>query len=342
MHWKFSMKRVLIVLVALATFPGTEFAVGSDIFAANAKLGAGVNLGNALEAPAEGEWGVTLKPEYFRLIREAGFDAVRLPIRWSAHVAEQPPYTIDPKFFERVDWAIAQAVSNGLNIVINAHHDKELDEDPAGNIARFTAIWEQIASRYRDQPPSVFFEIYNEPHDNLDAPAWNKALVAILRVIRRTNPTRPVVIGPVEWNSIRALGKLQLPAADHNIIVTVHYYEPFHFTHQGASWVEGSENWLGRTWDGDENKKQAVRKSLETAAEWGRRNNRPIFLGEYGVYSKADDKSRARWTRFVSSEASRLGFSRAYWEFCSGFGLFDPDKGEWRETLKAAALAAPN
>lgn len=336
------MKRIFIILIALAAFPGIESVVADDIFAANAKLGTGVNLGNALEAPVEGQWGVTLKPEYFRLIRDAGFDAVRLPIRWSAHVAEQPPYTIDPKFFERVDWAIAQAVSNGLNIVINSHHDEALDKAPAGHLARLAAIWEQIASRYQDQPPSVFFEIYNEPHGNFDAATWNKALATILRVIRRTNPTRPIVIGPVEWNNIRALDKLQLPAADHNIIVTVHYYEPFHFTHQGASWVEGSESWLGRPWDGDENEKQAVRESLETAAEWGRRNNRPIYLGEYGAYSKADDESRVRWTQYVSVEAARLGFSRAYWEFCSGFGLFDSDKGEWREALKAAALATPN
>ncbi|HPU43798.1 MAG TPA: hypothetical protein PLS98_06260, partial [Dictyoglomaceae bacterium] len=45
----------------------------------------GVNMGNALEAPKEGEWGVVIKDEYFKLIKEAGFDHVRIPIKWSAH-----------------------------------------------------------------------------------------------------------------------------------------------------------------------------------------------------------------------------------------------------------------
>jgi len=45
----------------------------------------GINIGNALEAPREGEWGVYIRDEYFRIIKEAGFDTVRIPIKWSAH-----------------------------------------------------------------------------------------------------------------------------------------------------------------------------------------------------------------------------------------------------------------
>src|SRR5574342_67423 len=64
---------------------------GLDAFAQNAKLGRGVNFGNALEAPNEGDWGVTLKSEYFDLIKNAGFNSVRLPISWSTHVSANPP-----------------------------------------------------------------------------------------------------------------------------------------------------------------------------------------------------------------------------------------------------------
>ena len=48
-------------------------------FKQNARLGRGVNLGNALEAPREGEWGVTLQEAYFDLIQQAGFTSVRVP-----------------------------------------------------------------------------------------------------------------------------------------------------------------------------------------------------------------------------------------------------------------------
>src|SRR5438094_6814552 len=79
------------------------------IHAANKKLDRGINLGNALEAPKEGAWGVTLRAEYFKTIKDAGFASVRLPVKWSAHAQADSPYTIDPKFAARVDWAIDQA-----------------------------------------------------------------------------------------------------------------------------------------------------------------------------------------------------------------------------------------
>ncbi len=83
------------------------------------------NLGNALAAPTEGEWGLVLEAEHFRLIRQAGFDMVRIPIRWSAHAQTEPPYTIDPAFFERIDWVLDQARRQRLIAMINMHHYDE-------------------------------------------------------------------------------------------------------------------------------------------------------------------------------------------------------------------------
>lgn len=81
-----------------------------------------------------------------------------------------------------------------------------------------------------------------------------------------------------------------------------------------------------------------MRESFESAARWGKENGRPIFLGEFGAGSKADMDSRLRWTSFVEEEARRLGSSRAYWEFCAGFGVYDREAGAWREPLKDALL----
>src|SRR4051812_17080744 len=104
--------------------------------AANKRLGRGINLGNALEAPREGAWGVTLRAEYFRAIKEAGFDTVRLPVNWSAHAGAEAPYTIDPTFAARVDWAIDQALAHRLNIIVNVHHYGEMDADPDRHLSR--------------------------------------------------------------------------------------------------------------------------------------------------------------------------------------------------------------
>jgi endoglucanase len=310
----------------------------ADAHTANRKLGRGINLGNALEAPREGQWGVTLRAEYFRAIKAAGFDSVRLPVKWSAHAATDAPYTIDAKFARRVDWAIDQAVASKLNIIVNVHHYSEMDVDPARHLPRLVALWEQLAARYRGRPVSVYFELLNEPHDKLGPDRWNAVIPKLLAAVRKTNPNRPVIVGAAPWNSIGALEKLSLPRGDQNLIATIHYYDPFEFTHQGAPWAKGSVRWKGRKWTGTKQEQESVRQALGRAAAWGKKHGRPIFLGEFGAYQEADLKSRAHWTGFVKEEAQRLGFSWAYWEFCAGFGAYDPTAGSWRKPLRDALL----
>jgi len=89
-----------------------------------------VNLGNALDAPNEGDWGVTLSESNFKVAKAAGFDHVRLPVRFSTHAETKAPYTIDETFFKRVDWAIEQAKSQGLAVILDIHHYEEMENDP--------------------------------------------------------------------------------------------------------------------------------------------------------------------------------------------------------------------
>ena len=81
-----------------------------------------------------------------------------------------------------------------------------------------------------------------------------------------------------------------------------------------------------------------MRRDFDRVAAWGKRNQRPIYLGEFGSFSAADLDSRLRWTRAVAGEAERGGFSWAYWEFGAGFGIYDPSAGLWRQTLLSALL----
>lgn len=304
-------------------------------------LGRGVNLGNMLEAPREGEWGVRVEDEYFDLIQDAGFDSVRIPVRWSAHAGKEAPYTIEPEFFDRVEWVVKQAMAHRFYAVLNMHHYEEIFKQPDDHEERFLAIWKQVAERFKDYPEALYFELLNEPHDKLDVDRWNQLVPKALAVVRRTNPTRKVVIGPADWNSVNALQSLVLPQGDENLIGTFHYYSPFQFTHQGAGWTGGNANeWLGTTWTGTPAQRQAVINDLDKALSWSVENRIPVYMGEFGAYSKADMESRALWTRFIAEEAVRRKIGFAYWEFCAGFGVYDPDSRVWREPLKAALLQA--
>lgn len=303
-----------------------------------ARLGRGVNLGNALEAPREGEWGVTLKEEYFDLIRDAGFDSVRVPIRWNAYALEESPFTISPDIFARVDWVIEQATARELAVVINIHHYEEIMATPRPEKERFLAIWEQIAKHYQSAPDTVFFEILNEPNGSLSTLYWVEYANEAIQVIRKTNPDRSIVVGPGNWNSLWNLWELSLPETDRNLIVTFHYYDPFQFTHQGAEWVDNSDPWLGTQWVEDEESLAKIRADFKVAYDWSLVNRRPIYLGEFGAYSKADLESRHLWTRSVARIAEEYGFAWAYWEFCAGFGVYDPNNERWNDPILTALI----
>jgi endoglucanase len=318
-----------------------EPAFDSDALALCRSIGRGVNLGNGLEAPSEGAWGYKIEDEHLRLIKEAGFDSVRIPIRWSARAADQPPYEIDSKFFERVDHILDEAARHGLVAIINVHHYDELYRDPDTHLPRLLAIWRQVADRYRDRPATVLFELLNEPNARLDDKNWNDAVARLLPIVRAKNPHRGVIVGPASWNNVNSLARLELPADDRLLIATFHYYEPFQFTHQGASWAKGSDAWRGRKWTGAADELARMRGDFDKAAAWSKANNRPIFLGEFGAYSAADVDSRARWTAAVVREAQSRGFSFAYWEFGSGFGVYDPASKNWRKPLLQALLPQP-
>ena len=95
---RYTSLAVLILLISVLLSP-----LSADIQEMNGKLGRGMNMGNMLEAPREGEWGTPLDTAFFKIIRDRGFDSVRIPIRWSAEgrVGEEPPYKVSDEFFAR-------------------------------------------------------------------------------------------------------------------------------------------------------------------------------------------------------------------------------------------------
>jgi endoglucanase len=304
----------------------------------NQTMARGINFGNALEAPNEGDWGVVLQEGYFKLVKDAGFSCVRIPICWTCHARIDSPYTIDRSFFNRIDWAVNQAFSNGLVAIINMHNYDEIFSQPDAHRERFLAIWRQISDHYKFYKADLLFEFLNEPHDALTASIWNELILQTLQVVREKNPTRNVVIGPVDWNNVGSLSTLKLPESDQHIIVTFHYYNPFQFTHQGAEWVDGSDAWLGTSWKATRSETLAVIADFSKANQYATTYQRPIFMGEFGSYSKANEYSRVRWTKYVARKAEEFGFGWAYWEFGAGFGVYDRDNQVWREDLLEALI----
>ena len=122
-----------LLLLAAVTFQSLAAEPSDkmpDAFALCRSIGRGINLGNGLEAPSEGAWGYKIEDEHLRLIKEAGFDSVRIPIKWSVRAQREPPYTVETKFFDRVDQVLDEAASHNLVAVINVHHYDEMYPEP--------------------------------------------------------------------------------------------------------------------------------------------------------------------------------------------------------------------
>ncbi len=300
----------------------------------NDKLGRGINFGNMFESDRNGDGlGPEIHKYFFEEIADKGFDHIRVPIKWSHYTREEPPYTIEPEFLDTIRTVVDMALEHQLLVMINIHHYDEIFTDPEGHTDRLLYIWKQISEEFKDYSDSLVFEILNEPHDQLTPEKWNALFPRALDTIRVENPTRKVVIGTAPWGGVGGVDDLVWPEDDENLILTVHYYSPFHFTHQGASWSEGSEDWIGTTWDSTTSEVQAIANDFAGTATFSSANNVPVHVGEFGAYSVADMESRKKWTACVARTVENLGFSFAYWEFKAGFGAYDPGNGFWRNEL---------
>jgi len=308
----------------------------------NKKLGKGINMGNMFEAPSEGEWGNPFRDDYFKRIAEKGFNHVRIPIRWdvASRTLQSPPYTIQPAFLERIKYVIDKALAENLYVIINMHHHDAIFQDPDGVKPRFLSQWDQIAQYFKLYDQRLLFEVMNEPNTNLVGAKWNQFFKEALSEIRKTNPTRAVLMGIAPWGGLGGVPDLMVPN-DTNLIITVHYYDPFTFTHQGAEWVANSTPWLGTKWGNSVLERNEIISSFAYLIQFAKSINKPIHVGEFGSYSKADLNSRVLWTNFLARWFETQGFSWAYWEWSAGFGIFNPATNEFNTRLADALLKDP-
>ncbi len=320
----------------------------------------GLNLGNALDAPAEGEWGVTLSEGHFEAIARAGLDHVRLPVRFSAHAGAEAPFSLEPAFMARVDWALEQAKTRGLSVILDFHHYNELMEAPAAHRDRFLAIWKQVAERYQTAPDTIAFELLNEPCKELTPVLLNPLMAQAISAVRATNPTRRVIVDSYAWAAAEQLSQLTLPD-DPNVMASFHMYQPLLFTHQGAHWmgpeyqtrgivfpgppaqpikpVVGAESvdWV-KNWLKDYNSlptrqnpcgERAIVEQFELATAYEKQTGRRVYMGEFGAIDVADAASREKFLKVTRREAERGGFGWAYWDDGGRFRGWDVRTSSW-------------
>lgn len=292
-----------------------------------------INLANALEAPKEGEWGYTIREQDLATIASAGFDTIRLPVRWDVHMSSRAPYTVNAAHMSRVKEVVAQATDLGLNVVLNVHHYEPFMDNPRGEMKRFLALWEQISTEFADAPPSVIFEIMNEPTDKVSMPMVNEMNAKALAVIRKKHPQRWVVIGSNRWNSVDTLGELAVPN-DPYIAATYHDYGPFDFTHQGAWWVN-MDLPTGKKFGGRKHEEE-FKMTFDAAASFARTHDVPIFIGEYGVINLADRKERMKWMSARRTAMERAGYSHCIFDFAGAYALYDFERGQFLPGTKEA------
>ncbi len=298
------------------------------------KMGRGVNI-----LGADPLWrniaDARFKERHFAVIHDGGFQTVRVNLAAFRHMNAQNE--LDPAWLSTLDWVVKNALASNLTVILDEHDYGRMATNAAGNTPKLLAFWQQVGERYKDQPNSVVFELLNEPNGQLDSPAWNALLKQGLAVIRNTNPTRNVIIGPAFWNNVHYLDKLELPPDDHHIIVTVHYYLPMEFTHQGARWSAKTANLSGITWGTDAEKK-TVETDFDDVQKWSQAQKRPILLGEFGSYEHGDMDSRVKYTAHVARTAEARGWAWTYWQFDSDFIVYDMKKDDWVQPIWKALI----
>lgn len=321
-----------------------------------AAMGMGWNLGNQLEAsnagiPSETAWGnPVIKEDLIKAVKEQGFKTVRIPVSYLLKIGESPDYKIDEEWLNRVQEVVDYVVNNDLYAVVNMHGDGyytvdkswllcvEDDEKQVEIKAKYEAVWNQIAERFKNYDEHLIFESMNEEFDNTygqpnakgyeNINAYNQIFVDTIRKTGSNNAKRWLLIPGWNTNIEYTAGNygFAIPtdslceAKGNRLMISVHYYDPYNFTldenmtsaktQWGKYATENFDNW------GQEDYVDSTMKKLnDTFVTKGF----PVIIGEMGVQDKshvseAFSEYRRYWTEYVVKAAKDNGCIPVYWD----------------------------
>ena len=147
----------------------------------------GWNLGNTLDAnngarmtdivQSETYWGQPVtKPELMTMMRNAGFNAIRVPVTWFPHMDNNGK--VDAAWMNRVHEVVDYVINAGMYCILNVHHDTgdgsvhwlhASSEVYNQQKARYEYLWKQIAEEFKDYGNLLLFESYNEMLDKYNS-----------------------------------------------------------------------------------------------------------------------------------------------------------------------------
>lgn len=335
----------------------------------------GWNLGNALESAgatwddATGTWKnqwVSDLNEWetgwgnpkttrgmIKAVKAAGFDAVRVPVRWVPHIIDYSTMTVDPVWMARVREIVGWCLDEGLKVIVNTHHDLWLESHPfyseqAELKRKLKALWTNIALAFRDYDSRLAFAGTNEVTVSWQAPTgenldvqngYNQDFIDAVRATGGKNYYRQLIVQTYATDPNYGLAGFVIPEdkVEGRLSVEFHYYSPYSYCSGGESsyyyWGDAFSDKGKVCPDGNERSMRNLFVQLRKA--WFEKGL-GVVVGEYGVshhYTDADRSTQeANETYFLKclvEEARKNGFAAFVWDnnaFGNGsekFGIFN-------------------
>lgn len=292
----------------------------------------------------------------FKLMRSLGIRYVRIGVDPVYFGYGSPDAPNKDALWKRLDDAVNLALNSGLSVDLCVFPRDDYKQKLATDhgATQFLFLWQALAKHFaRTDPDHVFFELMNESEVQ-DPYRWIGIESAAVTAIRRIDTQHTIIASGAHYDSLDDLLVTE-PLNDPNIIYTFHFYEPYQFTHQGATW--GSPEWLYyknipfpatvadlqpqldsipndiaryqlflygvSNWNAG-----TIRQRIAFATTWGREHNAPIICNEFGAYrDTAPPDSRARYIEAVRSalDANHIGWGM--WDWSGNFGLATNNAG---------------
>jgi endoglucanase len=359
---------MLAAVAVVCACGGVRAAAGTEV-----PFHRGVNLTSWLQAGSVRQIQFTqFTKQDFVNIKSLGCDVIRLPINLHYMTGGAPDYTVDPLFFYFLDQIVDWCEELELHLILDNHtFDVDANTDPDVDKV-LVPVWSQMAEHYKSRSTYLCYEILNEPHGIADA-RWAQIQQQVISAIRAVDRVHTIVVTGAGWGSYNNL-KFLPTYRDNNLIYSFHFYDPFMFTHQGASWtnpsmvplagvpfpygagpmpacppelkgtwVESSLNAYNR--DGTVKR---VKELIDVAVKFRDEREVPVFCGELGVYRlNSDNDQRVYWYEVVRSYLQGKKIAWTVWDYEGGFGLFQKGTNEQFEhdlnipLVKSLGLISP-